>query len=313
MVAQEYIQMGYPTRRVLKILHLAVSSFYYKPKLESQARGKKPSQYTLNQFGQAIPNEVIVADIVDYMGREFVDYGYRKFTHWLAQFKGYKINQKKVYRLMKESDLLKKCISHKASTRQWVSQLVPQTDGPFDYLEIDIKYVFIHRMGRNALLLNVIDVESRWLLGHYLAWDIQYRHVKKLFEQIFQVYPLPIKFYLRSDNGPQFIADEIQKYFQIKGIEKEYCKPSTPEQNAHIESYHSIIESLICKAYEWESITEAADTFTRFAYFYNFERIHSGVGYIPPFKYLHQNNVFLDDIDLKNVLDCSNLNLILVT
>lgn len=312
MVAHQYIHMGYPTRMVLKILHVAVSSFYYKPKPQESPRGIQPSKVTFDRFGIAVPNEVVVADIVNYLEKEFVDYGYLKFTHWLRQEMGYRINPKKVYRLMKQNNLLNKKSPHLVTKRQWVTQLVPQTTCPFEYLEVDIKYVIIHGVRRNAMTINVIDVESRWLLGHYIGWNIQYTHVRQLFDQIFQVYPLPERFFVRSDNGSQFVAENIQDYFHDKGAIKEYCKPATPEQNAHVESFHSIIEAVLCQNYQWESIIQAGSTLNRFAIFYDFERIHSGIGYIPPVKYLRNKGIFMDMNDLYCALDCLNLNLKLV-
>jgi hypothetical protein len=39
-------------------------------------------------------------------------------------------------------------------------------------LEFDIKYFYIHKKRKNALVLTVIDVKSRWVLGQYIAWKI---------------------------------------------------------------------------------------------------------------------------------------------
>jgi transposase InsO family protein len=309
MIAHQFIHMGYPTRRVLKILHLATSSFYYKPKPKNSPRGIPPSVVTLNRFGEAVPNEVVVEDIAKYLEKEFVDYGYLKFTYYLRQEKGYRINPKKVYRLMKQNNLLHKKKPLLVTKRQWVTQLVPQTTCPFEYLEVDIKYIFIHGATRNAMIINVIDVESRWLLGHYMAWNIQYMQVCRLFDQIFQVYPLPVRFFVRSDNGSQFVAQNIQQYFDQHGAIKEFCKPATPEQNAHVESFHSIVESTLCQNYQWDNIDHAASTFNRFAIFYDFERIHSGIGYIPPVRYLRNKSIFMDINDIDCALDCRNLNL----
>lgn len=40
----------------------------------------------------------------------------------------------------------------------------------------------------------------------------------------------------------RFIADLLQKYFKDKKVTQEFTKPATPQQNSHIESYHSIME-----------------------------------------------------------------------
>lgn len=184
---------------------------------------------------------------------------------------------------------------------------MPPAKIAFDYLEFDIKYFYVAGKNRNALLLSVIDVKTRWVLGQYMAWEIKQQQVIDLFDQIFEVYPLPKSFYVRNDNGSQFIAENVQLYFQEKGVTQEFCKPATPEQNAHIESYHSIQERVICQQYEFDNLDEIRATLNRFIDFYNFRRIHSGVGYQSPYKFLLSLNIDMDKFDLDNVFDTASL------
>ena len=66
------------------------------------------------------------------------------------------------------------------------------------------------------------------------------------------------------------IAQAVQKYSEKKQVTQEFTKPATPEQYAHIESYHSIIERVICNRYEFENLSDAGQIFNRFIKFYNF-------------------------------------------
>ncbi|WP_229599717.1 integrase core domain-containing protein [Runella slithyformis] len=93
----------------------------------------------------------------------------------------------------------------------------------------------------------------------------------------------------------RFVADLVQQYFRDKNIVQEFTKPATPEQNAHIESYHSIMESVICKRYEFDELDTAGTTLNQFREFYNFERIHSGLRFKSPDKFLLKRG-----IDMKN-------------
>jgi transposase InsO family protein len=305
-IASGFIQEGIPKYKVLSILGVPRSSHYYKPISGSGRRGIPQSEYTLTVQGVQVPNATVLEDIKDLLGEEFVDYGYLKTTHWLRQEREYTINPKKVYRLMRENGLLNKFVPRKKCKRNWVSQLLPPSKEPFDYLEFDIKYFYVAGKNRNALLLSVIDVETRWVVGHLMGWEIKQGDVLALFEQIFQVYPMPKGFHVRNDNGSQFIAQNVQDYFKSRGAVQEFCKPATPEQNAHIESYHSIQESVICQRYELESLKELQATLNRFVSFYNFKRIHSGVAYKTPYKYLKALNIDMDKYDLKRVLDCTS-------
>ena len=44
--------------------------------------------------------------------------------------------------------------------------------------------------------------------------------------------------YLRSDNGPEFIAKEVQKWLKAQGIKTIYIEPGSPWQNGFVESFH---------------------------------------------------------------------------
>jgi putative transposase len=56
-----------------------------------------------------------------------------------------------------------------------------------------------------------------------------------LFDSLFGNYCLPRQFYVRNDNGIQFVADLVQEYFRSRKVIHEFTKPATPEQDAHID------------------------------------------------------------------------------
>lgn len=307
MIATSFIKQGYKANQVLKYVGLSASTYYYKAKANAGKKGCINSEYTLTKEGEVIPNEKVVEQIRGLLSEEFVDYGYLKVTWWLRRKKSYVINPKKVYRLMRDANLLNRLKPQKKGQRNWVKELLPQTNQAFDFLEFDIKYIYIAGLNRNALLLTIIDVNTRWVLGQYLGWKIKEKQVIQLFDQIFEDYPLPNHFHVRNDNGSQFIAKAVQTYFDKRGVTQEFCKPATPQQNAHIESYHSILEKVVCQQYEFEHIEECQQTLNRFIQFYNFERIHSGVKYQSPYDYLLESEIDMTDFKTHASLNCSSL------
>lgn len=311
MIANQFIAEGHPKKLVLDTVDIARSSYYYRPKQAVSKQGAPASEYTFFLSGKKVSNQTVVEQIIEVLSEEFVDYGYLKVTHYLRQTFNYRINPKKVYRLMRENQLLNKVKARKKSKRNWVKNLLPDTKEAFDYLEFDIKYVYIAGLNRNALLLTIIDVNTRWVMAHVLMWQLKHQQVIELFDQVFEVYPLPKHFYVRNDNGSQFEAKAVQLYFQQKRITQEFCKPATPEQNAHIESYHSIVEKVVCQRYEFETLKECQNTFNRFVKFYNNKRIHSGVGYQSPRQYLDkEHNIKINEKQLQKTLDCKSLELL---
>jgi transposase InsO family protein len=298
MVAEIFIGQGLPVGKVLQAAGVSSSTYYYRP--SNGKKGKRGSEYTLTLSGHFIPNDMVVDQIKALLQMEFVDYGYLKVTCWLRLRKNYIINPKKVYRLMKLHDLLNPKKRPKAPNRRWIKDWVPQPDQPFFYLEFDIKYIYIHAQRRNALLISVIDVDSRWLLKWKLAWSIRKGQVVALFQAILQHYPLPKYVFVRNDNGSQFVAQAVREFLEEAGIIQEFTRPATPEQNAHIESYHSIIENAICSRYELQNLEETDILFQRWDRFYNMDRLHSGIGYLSPYEYLLQKGIDMNEFLLYN-------------
>lgn len=276
-----YIDQGHKVKTCLTATEVSASSYYYE--IKGGRRGKSSSSFTRKVDGSVVSNDEVVDQIRTLLAHEFVDYGYIKVTHWLRKRQGYLINKKKVYRLMRTHKLLNTKLTRLKQARLWVQELVPQPDGIFEHLEIDIKYVHIHGTRRNAMQLSVLDVKSRYVLGYTLDHNIRKEEVIRLFEKIFSIIEFPQTYFIRCDNGSQFVAKEVRRFFeQRSGAQQEFTRPSTPEQNGHIEAFHSIIQRTICYRFQFENFTELQNTMARFIKFYNTDRIHSGINYECP-------------------------------
>lgn len=127
---------------------------------------------------------------------------------------------------------------------------------PFQFFEFDIKYMWVQPKRSKIQVLTNLDVFSKMNLGQIIAYKIKRKDVINLFEGVMSAFGLPDQSTVRCDNGSQFIALELQNYLQSKGVSQEFTKPITPQQNAHIESHHSIQERAICQRVE---LTDAED------------------------------------------------------
>ena len=160
------------------------STFYYRS--TEGKRGAKPSTHTLRTDSSRVSNALVVEEIKKILSQEFICYGYEKTT-WELHDRGYIINKKKVYRLMKEEHLL---LRHDriATTgrRQFVRTRRIEADYPLQYLFMDIKYVWIQGERRNAYLLTVLDVFSRKVPAHSCKFSIKQTDVVLLLDGIVQ-------------------------------------------------------------------------------------------------------------------------------
>jgi putative transposase len=93
---------------------------------------------------------------------------------------------------------------------------------------------------------------------------------------------------IRSDNGPQMSANRF--YFYLKNLEKklshEFIPPRTPNRNAYIEAFNSILESEVIEVSYFRDYEEVYSRMVRFIEFYNTRRIHGSLGYRSPMSYI---------------------------
>lgn len=291
IVAQTFIEQSYPISQVLKLCNLSKSSYYYKPNGKKQGR----KEYAVITDKNACPmTEIqVVQTIKKLFENPFVDYGYHKTWVYLKDTQQIRIGRDMTYKIMKKNSLLNmtKTKKSKYGIRNRAEAMVPEPTTEFSYWEFDIKYVWVQGRQRSAQILTIIDVYSRWVLGQFIAFEIKKEQVISLFKQVKNIFPVPTKFIVRNDNGSQFIAQAVQDYILSIGAKQEFTKPATPQMNAHIEAYHSIMESAICQRFEFENLEELKKTMSDFQFFYNFERIQSGIEFKSPYKFLLKKGV----------------------
>ena len=83
---------------------------------------------------------------------------------------------------------------------------------------------------------------------------------------------------LRSDNGPEFIANALQEWLKNSGVKTLYIKPGSPWQNAYIESFNSRLRDEFLNREEFASLLEAEVLSAEWRRDYNEARPHSALG-----------------------------------
>ena len=287
-LAGEYISKGLGISDVASLLHIPRCSFYgnsgssENPK---SRKGRHNSSFTLRKDGDEttiVDNSIVVDEMEKLLSREFVCYGYKKTAKQLNRL-GYEVNRKKVRRLMAENNLLNHSYNKRKPVTRVVQSVVEVTS-PDKVWEFDIKYVWIHGESRNAYLLAMIDCHSREVVGHYIGYHCTGNDVKETMMTAFDQRGLEniSGIRMRSDNGTQFVCNTVENFLSMMNIPHERIHPATPKEDAHIESFNSILEREVIRRFEFESFEEAESTIRRYVDFYNNERLHSAIGYITP-------------------------------
>ena len=91
--------------------------------------------------------------------------------------------------------------------------------------------------------------------------------------------------YIRSDNGPEFIAKAVVDWVELRGFETLFIEPGSPWQNCYSESFNSRFRDEFLDVELFGTLLEAKVLGRGFREDYNHERTHSSLGYLPPAEY----------------------------
>ena len=281
-------------------MKLSKHQYYYKTTGKKQ--GVKKSGFTLTASGTRIENTKVVDYIKGILSNPDMQYGYIKMTYKLKT-KGFIINKKKVYRLMKENNLLGKRYTHQGKTYAKYRKVLPR--GPLEVLEMDIKFVWVEQARTHAYILTVIDTFTRMTLHHIVLFSITKQEVKQVWEHIIvnhlqtnDCLNKAINIEVRNDNDKRFSAKMIQDYFKENHLNQVFTHPYTPQENGHIESFHSILSRHLNK-YNFWSLEELEQNLILFYETYNNTRLHGSIAYTSPRIFWDLWNLNLIDMKIE--------------
>ena len=267
----------------MQIVGVSKHQYYYRSTGKKQ--GVSASTHTLTSVGDKVSNSEIVSIVKKYFTNLDTQYGYMKMTFALKT-EGYIINKKKVYRLMKENNYLGKRYVTSSKTYAKYRKVLPEQ--PLHVLEMDIKFVWVEEVRRQAYVLTIIDTFTRLVLYHTVELSIKKEEVKQAWEHIIDNHLQPndcltkvVEIEVRNDNDKRFSAELVREFFKENHLNQVFTHPYTPQENGHIESFHSILSKHL-KPYHFWSLEELKQNLILFYEFYNNRRIHGSIGYTSP-------------------------------
>lgn len=233
-------------------------------------------------FYQGVQREVYERQLVDRikeLSREEPTYGYRFITELLRR-EGWRVNRKKVQRIRRAEGLSAVQPRKKARRTGESSEPGKQTaESPNDVWSWDFIFDTTEE-GKTIKILSMVDESSRFCIGLNVNRKIDGRVVLQALDAACERYGAPR--YIRSDNGPEFVASEVRKWVEERQIGTIYIEPGSPWQNGYVESFHSRFRN-DCLNREWFiNELDAKVTIADWREKYNERRPHSGLGYHSP-------------------------------
>lgn len=132
-------------------------------------------------------------------------------------------------------------------------------------------------------ILTVLDEFTRESLAILVGRSIPAAKVIDTLEWLALVRGLPA--YIRSDNGPEFVAKEVQKWLKEKHCKTIYIEPGSPWEIPYIESFNGKLREECLNRYAFADGREAQEIVETWREEYNRYRPHSSLGYQTPVEF----------------------------
>lgn len=235
--------------------------------------------------------DVALREAIEGIVVAFPGYGYRRVTHALRR-QGWRVNAKRVLRLMREERLL--CRGTRRSVRTTDSRQrlgsAPNRlagrvlTGPDQAWVADITYIRLPTTF--CSLATLLDACSRRVVG----WDLSSRLdtdlvLAALERALDQRQPAPGWIH-HSDHGSQYTAHRYLDRLAAAGAQVSLAAVGSVYENAMAESFFATLKREEVSLHDYRSLAEARARLQHFMdEVYHHQRLHSRLGYRPPSEF----------------------------
>ena len=249
---------GYSERLACNLMGVARSSYRYIPKARKA-------------------DEEVLRKGINELAHRYPRYGCPRVTEMLNR-EGWKVNEKRVHRIWKEDGLQVKR-KPKKRRRGPKGEVVNKAE----YTNHVWSYDFMEdrtESGNRVRFLNLVDEYTRECLAIEASRSSGAVEVIECLEWTFLTRGAPK--YIRSDNGPEFVAQAVRAWLTREGCKTIYIEPGSPWENAYIESFNGKFRDECLNMELFRNIKEAQQVADSWRKEYNYFRPHSSLGYLTP-------------------------------
>jgi putative transposase len=250
------IGRGLSSRRACRLIEVSRSALNYKSRMPARDALLEPR---LRQVAEQHPR-----------------YGYRRA--WALLRRELVINLKRVRRLWQQLGL-------SLSKRRPRRRVRVRSVGTVSASGADQvwAYDFVHdscASGQKLKLLTVVDEWTRECLAIEVGARINSTSVIEVLSRLMSLHGRPA--YLRSDNGPEFVAKSVKEWLKASGVQTRYIEPGKPWQNGTNESFNGKLRDECLNMQWFRNRAEAKVIVEQWRCHYNEERPHSSLNYQTP-------------------------------
>lgn len=216
-------------------------------------------------------------------------WGYRRCWAYLYYREGIKVNKKRIYRLMRENDLLVNKKRYKAKRRP--TRPKPKACYPNHIWGTDMTKIKIGIWGWYYLVI-VLDWYTKEIIGYHLSLQSKSKDWQVALEEaVNKRFPKGIKgsllepLYLVSDNGCQPTSLSYMKTCSDLGIKQIFTSWSNPKGNADTERVIRTLKEDLVWCYDWDHPFDFQRALEKWVDNYNQDFPHQSLCYRTPCQY----------------------------
>jgi putative transposase len=269
---------GWPAKRTLAALGIPRRTYYRWLKEEAWARALPAEPAKPVQPYEALAEE---KQAVLAYARKHPELRHRELAWRMVDEDVACLSPSTVDRILKEANLV--CPWRRRAKRRRAEE--EKATRPNQRWVTDLMQLQVGERG--YYFVSFMDEYSRYIVPHELLLGMDGVSVSVAAQAAIETLPRGEdgppreKPEIQSDNGSGFIAREFLQVLKEHGLGHHRIKPHCPEENGVIErSFRTLREAL--EGEELTNLLEAEGVLARLVRWYNEERLHSALGYLPP-------------------------------
>jgi transposase InsO family protein len=230
-------------------------------------------------------------DAIQKIAVEWPSYGRPRMTQELRR-RGWRVNPKRVYRLMREDNLL--CVRKRKfvvttdsnHTRKVYPNLardmiLTATD---QLWRADITYIRLR--DEFVFLAVILDAYSRRVIGWALDRTMEDSLTLTALRMALSRRVVEVGLVHHSDRGSQYASNQYADLLKANGIGISMSRKGNPWDNAACESFMKTLKYEEVLRAEYRDLVDARSSIREFLEkIYNQKRLHSALGYVPPAEF----------------------------